>query len=85
MPAAAEENNEAAEIPTKCVITKINLNLKAQIQYLDFEGIPIDFLHVLSATVDCRLLGIVTVYSSIVTLLTSTQTKNKSVKALMIS
>lgn len=37
MPATAEEN-EAGEIPTKCVASKLNLNLKAQIQYLDFEG-----------------------------------------------
>jgi len=39
MPAAAEEKNDSAEIPTKCVVTKLNLNLKAQIQYLDFEGL----------------------------------------------
>jgi hypothetical protein len=44
MPAAAEEANDSAEIPTKCVVTKFNLNLKAQIQYLDFEGNQIFFM-----------------------------------------
>jgi len=38
MPAAAEENSDIAEIPTKIVATKVSLNLRAQIQYLDFEG-----------------------------------------------
>lgn len=55
MPAAAEENNEAAEIPTKCVTTKINLNLKAQIQYLDFEGIHCETLLTLSQNKSIKL------------------------------
>ncbi len=38
MPAVAEEITEAVDIPTKIVATKVNLNLRAQIQYLDFEG-----------------------------------------------
>lgn len=40
MPAVAEEITEAVDIPTKIVATKVNLNLRAQIQYLDFEGQP---------------------------------------------
>ena len=38
MPAVAEESSDFQEIPTKIVSTKVNLNLRAQIQYLDFEG-----------------------------------------------
>ena len=38
MPAVAEESIDFQEIPTKIVSTKVNLNLRAQIQYLDFEG-----------------------------------------------
>ena len=48
MPAAAEEANESAEIPTKCVVTKFNLNMKAQIQYLDFEGDDNLLMHLFS-------------------------------------
>lgn len=33
-----EERDEASEIPTKCVQQTLNLNIKAQIQYIDFEG-----------------------------------------------
>ena len=39
MPAVAEEKMDTVEVPTKIVSTKVNLNLRAQIQYLDFEGL----------------------------------------------
>jgi len=38
MPAAVGDDPDALDVPTKCVSSFISLSLKAQIQFIDFEG-----------------------------------------------
>lgn len=34
----ADTTQDMSEVPTKCVQQTLNLNVKAQIQFIDFEG-----------------------------------------------
>lgn len=38
MPATVGDDPEAMDVPTKCVSSTVSLTIKAQVQFIDFEG-----------------------------------------------